>query len=291
MTTAPDTVTFEHGGLVLTADAYGDRGAPVVLLQHGGGQTRFAWGGTAQALAERGFRTVSIDLRGHGDSGWSADGDYAFQRFAEDTRAVAGSLGQPAIVGASLGGIAGLLAQHMAELRPFWALVLVDITPRMRPGGADGILAFMGSRLEEGFADLEEAADAIAEYLPHRPRPKNLDGLQKNLRRREDGRWRWHWDPQFVTGPRPPGGRFSEVDLDAAARALEIPSLLVRGRLSELVSEEDAEHFLSLVPSAEYVDVSGAGHMVAGDRNDVFSDAVCGFLERHRPAGTEGSGR
>ena len=164
-------------------------------------------------------------------------------------------------------------------------LVLVDIAHRMEGDGRDRIGQFMTAHLD-GFASLDEAADAIAAYNPHRPRPKDLSGLAKNLRER-DGRWYWHWDPRFVQG------RFDFEDetrasmlapgrLAEAARSLRVPTLLVRGRQSDLLSEDGAREFLALVPHAEYADVSGAGHMVAGDRNEVFNGAVLGFLDRLR---------
>jgi pimeloyl-ACP methyl ester carboxylesterase len=268
-------------GLTLVADAYGEPEAPPVLLQHGGGQTRHSWRGTARALAERGFHAVALDLRGHGDSDWDPAGDYRFERYARDTMDVARALGRPpAVVGASLGGLAALLACGSGEGPRFAALVLVDITPRMDERGASAVLSFMREHVEEGFASLEDAADVIARYLPHRPRPRDLSGLRKNLRLGQDGRWRWHWDPAFVQG-RGPGtpGRADQLErLDEAARALRLPTLLVRGRMSELVSEEAAREFLRTVPHAAYEDVSGAGHMVAGDRNDAFTTAVLRFL-------------
>lgn len=270
-------------GLTLVGEAFGDPEAPPVLLQHGGGQTRHSWRGTARALAERGFHALAIDLRGHGESDWAPDGDYSFGRYARDTLAVTRALGRrPAVVGASLGGLAALLAAASGEGPRFAALVLVDITPRMDERGALAVLSFMRERVEEGFASLEEAAEAIARYLPHRPRPRDLSGLRKNLRRGADGRWRWHWDPAFVRdrGPETPGREDQLEGLDAAARSLRIPTLLVRGRMSELVSEEAARAFLQTVPHAEYEDVSGAGHMVAGDRNDAFTAAVARFLAR-----------
>ena len=266
-------------GVRLRADAWGDPAARPVLLQHGGGQTRHAWGGTAKALARAGWYAVALDLRGHGESDWSPAGDYAFDRFADDTIAVARALGRPAVVGASLGGLAGLLANARADGPSASHLVLVDVTPRMNPDGVDAIKAFMADRVEEGFASLEEAADAVARYLPHRPRPRDTGGLRKNLRRGDDGRWRWHWDPAFMR-PREEGRSPIEPDaLEEAARMLAIPTLLVRGRMSELVEEEHARDFLAMVPHARYADVSGAGHMVAGDRNDAFTDAVVAFLE------------
>jgi pimeloyl-ACP methyl ester carboxylesterase len=272
----------------LVADAWGSRSDPPVLLLHGGGQTRHAWGGTAEALAAAGWYAVSLDLRGHGDSAWSPDGHYHHSNFAADVVAVADSFEQPPVlVGASLGGISALLAIAEAGEGIASGLVLVDIATRMERSGAERIVQFMLGK-PEGYADLDEVADAIAEYNPHRPRPKDLKGLEKNLRRGEDGRWRWHWDPAFLAGPK----RFSSEPitetehkvsdtslLDRAARSLTIPTLLVRGRMSDLLSEEGAKTFLEQVPHAKFADVSGAGHMVAGDRNDVFTSAVIEFLE------------
>jgi pimeloyl-ACP methyl ester carboxylesterase len=266
------------GGITLVADAFGDPDAPTVLLLHGGGQTRHAWGGTAQALVADGWRSVAVDLRGHGESAWDPDGDYAFERFAEDVAALARACAQPPVlVGASLGGIASLLA--VSELgAPARALVLVDVGPRIEREGVERVVGFMTAR-PEGFESLDEAADAIAAYNPHRERPRDLNGLAKNLRRGEDGRWRWHWDPRFMIGRAPRSHEAGVPDrMDAAARALRLPTLLVRGRLSDLLSEAGARHFLELVPHARYVDVSDAGHMVAGDRNDRFTAAVRDFL-------------
>jgi pimeloyl-ACP methyl ester carboxylesterase len=268
-----------RSGLALVADAYGDSCARPVLLAHGGGQTRHAWGGAAAALATRGWYALALDLRGHGESDWSPDGDYEFDVFAADLADVASALAhRPVLVGASLGGIAAMIAQGESPDGLFSAVVLVDVTPRMEPSGVERIRGFMTEHLEHGFASLDEAAEAVAAYQPQRVRQRNLAGLEKNLRRGADGRWRWHWDPRFMRRESrlPPELTFPR--LEAAARNVRVPTLLVRGRMSELVSEAAAQEFLALVPHARYVDVSGAGHMVAGDRNDVFSDAVVGFL-------------
>jgi len=284
MSTSPTPTRLSFAtadGLSLVADAWGDPHHRAVLLMHGGGQTRHAWGGTARALAAQGWYAVACDLRGHGDSDWSSDADYAIEAFARDLVGVARTFAAaPVLVGASLSGLAGLLAQGEAEATLFAALVLVDVTPRLDPDGARHIVDFMSARMEEGFASLEEAADTIAAYVPHRTRPKDLSGLAKNLRQHPDGRYRWHWDPRFVSGKRPPSTLDNADRLFACARALRIPTLLVRGRMSELVTPEAAREFLTMVPHAQFADVSGAGHMVAGDRNDVFTAAVAGFLQR-----------
>jgi pimeloyl-ACP methyl ester carboxylesterase len=284
----PQRIELPGRGLVLAADVYGAPADPPVVLLHGGGQTRHSWHTTAQALADKGWRAYTVDLRGHGESEWAADGDYSINAFAADVRAVVASLDSPpALVGASLGGVASLAATGESPDPLARALVLVDVAPRIEAAGAQRVAEFMGARADEGFASLEEAADAVAAYNPHRPRPSNLSGLKRNLRQRPDGRWIWHWDPRFRQAPggAPDETRVSLVPperLEAAARALRIPTLLVRGRLSDLLSEEGARQFLALVPQAEFLDVEGAGHMVAGDRNDLFNDGIVDFLDRQR---------
>jgi pimeloyl-ACP methyl ester carboxylesterase len=270
------------GEPTLIGDRYGSNDAPAIILAHGGGQTRHAWGGTAEALAEQGWQALALDMRGHGDSEWATDGDYRLDRFANDVLDAAdGFPAPPALVGASLGGLSGMIAQGEmvpAGRRGFSALVLVDVTPRVAEDGVKRIRGFMSQHLEQGFASLEEAAQVIADYLPHRPPPKDLSGLRKNLRLGEDGRFRWHWDPRFVSnGGRSFADQYTERLLAATAR-IEIPLLLVRGRRSEVVTDELAAELLSIVPHARYADVGDAGHMVAGDANDHFTSAVTAFL-------------
>jgi len=270
------------GGVRLAFDAYGPQaGAPVVLL-HGGGQTRHAWGATASRLADEGYRVLSLDLRGHGDSGWAADGDYGFSAFRDDVRAVLDLMDRPAVlVGASLGGIAALLTAGEGPRDKVRALVLVDITPKVAGPGSERIMAFMTGN-PDGFATIEEAAEAVAGYMPHRPRPRDPSGLMKNLRLR-GGRLYWHWDPSFIA--RAAGERFdNEERLSTAARQVTAPTLLVRGQESDIVDADDVKAFMSLIPQAEVAEVAGAGHMVAGDRNTIFGEAVEEYLRRVAPA-------
>lgn len=272
-------------GLVLRGTAWGEGGGRPVLFLHGGGQTRHAWGRTAKVMATRGWRAVCLDARGHGESDWSAEGHYHLNHFVGDLSDCVGTLRTPpVVVGASLGGMTALLTE--AKLGPGFLseLVLVDITPKTDPEGVERIISFMQSN-PEGFGSLEEAAEAVAGYLPHREKPKDVSGLRKNLRRGEDGRYRWHWDPRILGAGNlnhKEGGEAHADPLSEAAGQLRIPTLLVRGQLSDIVSEEGVKHFLEIVPHAEYVDVSEAGHMVAGDSNDLFTDAVIRFLERTR---------
>lgn len=267
-------------GLRLAASAWGSPADPLVVLLHGGGQTRHAWGGAGASLAAAGFHAVALDMRGHGESDWAPDGDYSREQVVADLAAVVDELGTvPALVGASAGGITALLAAGEKRVDA-WAVVLVDIVPRVEPAGARRIVDFMTSR-PDGFGSLDEAADAVAGYLPERPRPVDPEGLRKNLRLGPDGRWRWHWDPLFLNRDRLRHDSYARFV--AAARSLRPPTLLVRGMLSDIVSPEGVAEFLELAPHAEFIDVAGAGHMVAGDRNDPFATAVLDFLVGVRP--------
>lgn len=285
---ADHVVLTGRDGLKLAADVGGPPDGPTVVLLHGGGQTRHSWHGTWRALAEAGWHAISLDMRGHGDSEWAPDGDYGMDAFAGDVTAIVGKLPEPPVlIGASLGGLASMVAVADAAVQEeiARALVLVDVAHRLEEQGRDRIGAFMTGFLD-GFDSLDDAADAIASYNPHRPRPTDLSGLAKNLRQR-DGRWHWHWDPAFVIGKFGSADetRASVVDpgrLSGAADALRIPTLLVRGRSSDLLSEEGAQDFLRRVPHAEFEDVAGAGHMVAGDRNEIFNRAIVKFLAKHR---------
>src|ERR1019366_2820817 len=119
-----DRVVFEgFEGLQLVADVRGDPDAPPVLLLHGGGQTRHAWGTTAERVAARG--------------------------------AVVDQLGRPPVlVGASLGGMSAMLAEGTSDRTVSCGLVLVDITSKSNPEGIQRITSFMQSGLE-GFETLE----------------------------------------------------------------------------------------------------------------------------------------
>jgi pimeloyl-ACP methyl ester carboxylesterase len=264
-------------GQAIVADVVG-HGLPV-LLAHGGGQTRTAWARTAVALMRAGHEAVAIDMRGHGESEWSPSGAYEFGDFAADLLAITEQLSEkPALVGASLGGLAGLIAE--GELRPgiFSSLTLVDITPHMEASGVAHIEGFMRAHLAEGFGSTEEAAAAIAAYLPHRERRQDSTTLNRYLRKCDDGRLRWHWDPRFITSVNHDDTGRTTGRLVDAARHLRLPVHLIRGGSSNLVSEGAAQRFLQLAPHAVYTDVAGAGHMVAEDRNDAFTEAVVKFI-------------
>jgi pimeloyl-ACP methyl ester carboxylesterase len=270
--------TRDH--VLLRGDWLGSRSGATVVLLHGGGQTRHSWGRAAQALAEAGFCVLNLDLRGHGDSGWSADGDYSLDVFAADLNEILEMLPErPSLVGASLGGLTSLLAVGEAVSPAARALVLVDIVPQIEPEGVRQIVDFMRSN-PEGFASVEEAAATVAVFLPHRQRPADVGGLRKNLRLGGDGRYRWHWDPRLMSGERPVDPLALVQRLEKAAARVEVPTLLIRGARSRVVSAQSVASFRELIPHAQCVDVDGAEHMVAADHNDAFNAPLIDFLLR-----------
>lgn len=277
----PQTVKFRGTeDLVLVADEWnaGRGSGPSILLLHGGGQNRYSWKNTGQVLADAGFHVVALDSRGHGDSDRSPDATYTVDALCADTLKVLEQIGRPVIlIGASMGGMTGILAADAAGPEKVTKLVLVDVVPRYEKDGSARIRDFMFSHVH-GFETLDEAADAVAEYLPHRTKPRSPEGLKKNLRRR-DGRWYWHWDPKFLTAP-PDDAFVRQEKLEQAAIDLRIPILLIRGKLSDVVSPQGVKDFLNKVPHAEFVELSDAGHTAAGDDNDAFSEAVVQFVSR-----------
>jgi pimeloyl-ACP methyl ester carboxylesterase len=278
----PQTVKFRGTeGITLVADEWNrDESSkqPTVLMLHGGGQNRFSWKNTGQILADRGLHVVALDSRGHGDSDWAPTANYTVDALCADTLEVVDQLGSPVVlIGASMGGMTGMLVADAAGPRKVTKLVLVDVVPRYQKDGSARIRDFMSSGIN-GFESLEEAADAVAAYLPHRRRPRSPEGLKKNLRLR-DGRWYWHWDPAFLTAPM--DDPFVRIEkLERAVMDLTIPILLIRGQLSDVVSSEGVTDFLAKVPRAEFVELSKAGHTAAGDDNDAFTDVVVQFVSR-----------
>lgn len=280
----PRTVAYTGvGGITLMADEWVGRPGstgdlPTILMLHGGGQNRHSWHKTGQVLADRGFHVVALDTRGHGDSDRSPGADYALETLTGDVLAVLAAIKRPTVlIGASMGGLTGILVAEQAGATRVTKLVLVDVVPRYEKTGSARIRDFMVGNID-GFDSLEQAAEAVAAYLPHRPRPGSPEGLKKNLRLR-DGRWYWHWDPALLTKPGDDPALRTEK-LESAAVGLNIPILLIRGKLSDVVSTTGVRDFLAKVPAAQLVELSDAGHTAAGDDNDAFSAAVVEFVSR-----------
>jgi pimeloyl-ACP methyl ester carboxylesterase len=275
-------------GLLLVADVHGPLDGPPALLLHGMGQTRQSWGLAAAKLGDQGWRAYAVDQRGHGDSDRSLSAAYEHSHIAADLLALCEALETaPLIVGASMGGVAALIAQGISDTQLYRGLVLVDITPEIHMDGARRIIAFMSAN-PDGYCDLDEAAEAISAFRGRNRGKASPDGLNRVLRQSPDGRWRWHWDPRlldtrkvWLADPKTAEAHREEMRLgmSAGVRKLTVPTMLVRGGSSDVVTPAAAEALLHLIPQARFVDVAEATHMVAGDRNDIFSAAVLEFAK------------
>lgn len=276
---------FDGGAWV--ADIAGPSHAPTVLLLHGGGQTRHAWGGTALAMAKAGWRSVALDLPGHGESAWSPNGDYRIETLSRDMARFCRALGSPlALVGASLGGMISMAMSARSDAPAISALALVDIAPRVESKGVDRIVEFMRAH-PEGFATLEDAARHIASYRG-RPVMAHPRGLQKNLRLNPAGRWTWHWDQRLMNDENH-NHRNDPAFFERALARYAGPLMLVRGARSDVISPAGAEQFQQTFPQARFVALAGAGHMVAGDANDAFTATLIEFLREVMPPSTPAS--
>ena len=271
-------------GLNIAASSWGRDSDPLVILLHGGGQTRHAWGETGEKLSQNGFYVLALDLRGHGDSDWHPNGEYGVDNYKKDVVSILKEIKKPAaFIGASLGGMTSLSIAGDPELREkCWALVMVDIGLYPNLEGSQEIVEFMHSG-SEGFASIGEAAESVANYLPHRKRPRDNRGLEKNLRLKDDGRYYWHWDPRFLDSrPKDIPEDYKEKQ-KSFAKVVETPTLLIKGAMSNILTQNEVDDFLKVITHSEFVEIKDAAHMVAGDRNDIFAAAAIDFLENHSP--------
>ena len=281
------TTYLVSGNRKIIASEWGDKKNPMVIMLHGGGQTRHSWKGSASKIADLGFHVITYDLRGHGESFWDEDGNYTFNAHKDDLIKIIKQNDKKAnLIGASLGGMVSLsLAGHEKERDYCSSLTMVDIGIRPNDKGSERIINFMRSGID-GFSTIEEAANAVSAYLPNRKRPKDTSGLERNLRLANDNRYYWHWDPLFLADK---GGQIKEKkereerfkQLELAAKRVSVPALLVQGALSDILTEEEKEHFLNTISHSKFAKIDDATHMVVGDKNDIFAEAIVKFLTQN----------
>jgi pimeloyl-ACP methyl ester carboxylesterase len=251
-------------------------GEPDLVLLHGAGQNAHTWDTFAMAVDRP---AIAIDLPGHGRSDWRADRDYLpvtnAAGIVEVMDQVAPAAG--AIVGMSLGG---LTAIGLAASRPDLVrrLVLVDITPTRPPIPAGGsgarrtpVQLMFGPRT---YASWDAMIDAAHATMPHRARHEVIPGVRHNARRLDDGSWGWRYDRLF-----PDADPREQIEtLWADVSFLTIPSLLVRGALSPVVTDEAAAEFLRRVAKGKVETVVGAGHSVQSDQPVRLAQVVNEFI-------------
>ena len=267
---------FAGDGITLVGEDFGSHRDPLILLLHGGGQSRASWRAAARRHGGRGYHAIALDMRGHGESDWAPDGDYAFTRYAADLASVIRELGKPAVlVGASHGGLSALVATA-AYPELIRALALADVTPWLDEEHADTLRASLRSAAD-GYENVDDAALMVDRFRGTSPRASN-DGLRAHMRKGADGRLYWRWDPRFIEDRfvrhAGEGGMLVE-----AARRLRIPVLLMHAEFSSIVHSEHIDSFRAAVSSLRVIRVDGIGHMAAGDDNLAYLPALTSFLD------------
>jgi len=243
-----NTLEFKgFAGIRLSAEEAGGAGDPLVLLVHGGGQSRAVWSEVAAALVQAGRRVINLDLRGHGASEWPADGRYEFDAFVQDLKAVLAALEtRPVVVAASLGGwvAAAALADDAATLAA--GLVLVDV-----PTLVDSDLSRLISEKRKRFEERSIKSGA---------KPQ--------------------WDPRLIGGL-----NVIEVQrrVTHSARNISVPVLFVRGASSDFGTAAEAGEFVRFMPNAELAEVENARLLVTAARTETFNGLLLDFLERKLP--------
>ena len=247
-------------------------GNPEVTLLHGAGLNGHTWDDTLVALESP---ALALDLPGHGESAWREDFDYRPQTNATAVAAVIDELGggQPQIVvGQSLGG---LTAIALAGARPelVRALVIVDVSPGLRPGDASQVSDFLAG--PQVFASRDEIVEKALAAGIGSDRSALERGVELNTRLQDDGtvvfKHHFAYPPEGVAA--------LALDFSALWPALEnagVPVLLVHGTHGFLSPEVVAE-FAERVPHAVLVEVD-SGHNVQEQQPVALAEAISTFV-------------
>jgi pimeloyl-ACP methyl ester carboxylesterase len=286
-----DVPAAGRSGFVLLGDRqvhyleWGHAGLPAVVCLHGGGQTAYMFEQLGSALAGR-FHVLAWDFADHGDSDpFPPDPDLRHldrRLLAADAPPLCAEFGieRAVFVGASMGGIVSVTVSA-ASPDLVAGVVLLDVGHRMETAGVLRIRDFLSAH--ESFADLDEAAAAIATYLPGREVTKGR--LTRNLRQRPDGRWVWKHGlgrrirEQRGTIDAENAGAAVVAGMDDDLRGLHRPVLVLRGANSDVLSEDGAGELMTLLPDARFARITGAGHLAAGDNPESFVSLVTRFLD------------
>ncbi|MDG2113815.1 MAG: alpha/beta hydrolase [Actinomycetota bacterium] len=255
---------------------WGDPAHHTVLLLHGGNQSAHSWDLVSLHLANR-FHVLALDQRGHGDSEWARDADYSSTAMAADAAAFLDDLdvGQVTIVGHSMGGM-NTMRLMLEQPERADRVVLVDIGPEMSEEGAKSIRSFVTEHRE--FDDLDHFVEVVQKYDPYRSREHIERTVKYNLLQRADGKFVSKRDhgPRLST-TQEHRSRHDRFTIDDAP-SMTMPTLLIRGADSNILTAESAARFAAALPDGNLVTVPESGHNVHGQNTPGFLEAILPFL-------------
>jgi pimeloyl-ACP methyl ester carboxylesterase len=258
---------------------WGQPTRPALVLLHGFQSNAHTWDTFSAAMAAT-YHVLSLDQRGHGDTGWAPGGAYASEAFVRDIVGFIDALNvAPALlVGHSMGGrhAAMLAADSPNKVRK---MVIVDTPAELPPA----ILARFAQQPEtdeppqlEVFETFEEVVSNGIKQYPLTPEAELRHANYHNLYRAADGKWRWRWDPMLLVSRR--RNRLLQADLYTYLRRVPCPTLLIRGQQSPLLTPEVARKMLDALPHGRLREIAAAAHTVNADNAPEFNATVAAFL-------------
>jgi len=281
----PEDKYVELNGISFHYLDWGNEHLPHLVLLHGGSLTAHTWDMASLMLRDR-YHVVALDQRGHGDTGWTPDDQLDRDNgelMAEDTKAFIEFLGYDHYVlcGMSMGGMNSL---RFAATRPAGldALIIVDIAPVTMMEGLAEMEAFRQDT--ETMSRFEDFLERAIHFNPQR-KPDHLKySLLHSLKPVEDG-WTWKQDhrrrqiPEGMTEEQMKEARqLRSEELWADVKAIETQTLLLRGSISKILSEEAADAMAKAMTDCTHEVIEGAGHSVQGDQPAAFAAAVDAYL-------------
>ena len=270
----PDDHQVIVGSMRLHCLDWGGSGAPILFL-HGGGLTAHTWDCVAVML-RRGYRCVALDQRGHGDSEWSPVIDYRIAAHLCDIEGFIDAMGleRPILVGQSMGGLNSIAyaTRHSDRMR---AMVIVDVAPDISASGAERIRDFAATpELDSPQAFLERAV----KFNSLRDPAVLRRSLHYNLRETPAGKWMFKHDQRRRSDDAMRSFNEDRAQLASEVSKIKCPTLVVRGALSDVLTDAAAEKFARSLPDGRSVTVEKSGHNVQGDNPRALLDAMRAFF-------------
>jgi len=264
-------------GLQLHYVEWGTPGNPSLVLLHGFQSNAHTWDTFSQAMADT-YHVLALDQRGHGDTSWAPDGDYAPTASVSDIASFITALrfAPTVVIGHSMGGrhAAMIGAEHPEKVKK---VVIVDTAAEFSPATRNQQPATEAPPQPETFDTFEEVVQNGIKQYPLTPEAELRHANYHNLYRGADGKWHWRWDINLLQWRR--RNRSPHGDLYTYLQRIPCPTLLIRGQRSPLLTPEVAEKMIQALPNGRTVEIVHAAHTVNADNAPEFNAVTAAFLK------------